>query len=162
MKGLIIAAWLALAGLLLAVDGAAPDFSLKSLTGKTVKLSDYKGKVVVLNFWASWCPPCRREIPDFVKVHQAYRGEGVEFIGIAIDEKIEDIKKIVEQNRVEYPIVLGDEKVQSLYGGINAVPTTFFVNQEGRIIRKKIGAMNQEELEEIIKSLLKKGTGSVK
>ncbi|HOL67230.1 MAG TPA: TlpA disulfide reductase family protein [bacterium] len=147
------------AGLLMAAEKAgqvAPDFALPSLEGKTIKLPDYPGKVVVLNFWASWCPPCRREIPDFARVHKAYREKGVVFIGIAVDRDTEAIKKIVSTNGVEYPIVLGDAKVQSLYGGINAVPTTFFVDGQGKIADKRVGALSQEELEGILNSLLKK------
>ncbi len=141
---------------LLSAQQQAPDFSLPTLTGKTVKLADYKGKIVVLNFWASWCPPCRLEIPDFVKVYQTYKGKGVEFIGIAVSSEKKDIQKIVEQDNVSYPVVIGTEEVKSLYGGIQAVPTTFFINRKGEIVKKHVGKMSEEQLVVMIKELLSK------
>lgn len=132
----------------------APDFSLKTPDNKTVKLSDYKGKIVIVNFFATWCPPCRMEIPDFVKFYKENKNKGVEIIGIAVSSRKETVKKIIKEFKINYPVCLGDEKVQSDYGGIRAVPTTFIIDKEGNIYKKQIGMMREEQLKEILKELL--------
>jgi len=128
----------------------APDFSLNSVDGKVIKLSDYKGKKVILNFWASWCPPCRAEIPDFVAFYNENKDK-IEIIGVAVGSKEEDVKKIIKQFNISYPVCMSDGKVENLYGGINAVPTTFIIDENGYIKTKRIGAMSKTELEKIMK-----------
>ena len=132
----------------------APDFSLQTPEGKVIKLSDYQGKVVVLNFWATWCPPCRTEIPDFVAVYNSYRKKGLEIIGIAVNSPASQIQKAVRDNKITYPVVISDGKVEASYGGINAVPTTFFIDRKGQIVKKYIGALDKKTLEDMIKGLL--------
>lgn len=132
----------------------APDFTLQDINGKIIKLSDYKGQVIILNFWATWCPPCLAEIPDFVKFYSAYREKGVEIIGIAVSSNIDDVKKIISEKKINYTICMSDGKIESQYGGIRAIPTTFIIDKQGNIHQKKIGFMSENELTEIIKDIL--------
>jgi len=132
----------------------APDFSLKTTTGKTVKLSDCLGKVVIVNFWASWCPPCRAEIPDFVTVYKNYQDKGLEIIGIAVSSSASQIQKMIQDYGITYPVVISDGKVEAAYGGVTAVPTTFLIDKKGNIVKKHIGALDKKTLEGLIKNLL--------
>ncbi|MCM8804384.1 MAG: TlpA family protein disulfide reductase [Candidatus Omnitrophica bacterium] len=128
----------------------AHDFSLISIDGKLIRLSDYKNKKVILNFWASWCPPCRAEIPDFVRFYNENK-EKVVIIGIAVSSKEKDVKEIVEKFKITYPICMSDGKIEKLYGPINAVPTTFIIDENGNIKYKKVGMMDENQLKEILK-----------
>jgi len=128
----------------------APDFKLNTIDGKEIKLSDFKGKKVILNFWATWCSPCRAEIPDFVKFYNENKNK-VEIIGIAVGSRERDVMEIVKKYKITYPVCIGDNKIEKLYGPINAVPTSFIIDENGYIKEKKIGIMNEEELKEILK-----------
>ncbi|HEY9857585.1 MAG TPA: TlpA disulfide reductase family protein [Stenomitos sp.] len=125
----------------IAAPKEAPDFSLpRTGDGKTVKLSDFKGKVRIVNFWATWCPPCRAEIPHFVSMYKDLKGKGVEIIGISLDQKGDAaVAPFVKENKMNYPVLLGDENVVSAYGGIRGIPTTFIVDRQGRIVKKFVG-----------------------
>jgi len=125
----------------------APDFNLTDMNGKPVRLSDYQGKVVILDFWATWCGPCRRGIPDLNALYSDYRGKGLEILGIAVDE---GGKEMVQQGMQEhsitigYPILIGTAEVQKSYGGIEAIPTTFILDKEGNIVAKYVGLQDKE------------------
>ena len=126
----------------------APDFTLKTSDGKVVKLSKLKGKVVVINFWATWCGPCRSEIPAFNELYKQYAERGVEFIGISVDEGgWSDVKPFVEKMHMAYPVVLGDAALTRLYGGVDAIPTTFVVDRDGFLVERHIGSMNKQTFE---------------
>jgi peroxiredoxin len=134
----------------------APNFSLKTYDGKIVELAKLKGKVVVINFWATWCPPCRAEIPDFIKAYDAYKSKGLEIVGIALDEDgWPKVKPFVDKNKISYPIVLGTAEVAQQYGGIEAIPTTFIVDRKGNIVDHQVGMLIKGMLERKIKVLLK-------
>ncbi len=137
-----------------AEETKAPDFALKNPDGKVIKLSDFRGKVVVLNFWGTWCPPCRQELPDFVRVYNNYRNKGMEILGIAVNSKESEVKAMIAEYKITYPVCMGDPKVESLYGGIRAVPTTIIIDRKGNIVSRKIGIIREKEFEEILKQLL--------
>ena len=131
----------------------APYFSLKTPDGKVLKLSDYKGKVVILNFFATWCAPCRYEIPDFVEFYNKNKGK-IEIIGIAVNSPVSQVKNMIKKYKIRYPVVISDGKVEKLYGGIRYIPTTFIITKDGKIYKKHEGFMRKEDLEEILKDLL--------
>ena len=118
----------------------APDFSLKDASGASVKLSDYKGKVVLLDFWATWCGPCKIEIPWFMEFEQAYKDKGFAVLGVSMDEDgWTAVKPYLEEHKVNYRVALGNEQVGQLYGGLDALPTTFLIDRTGRIAKVHIG-----------------------
>lgn len=133
----------------------APRWSLKNLDGKTVNSSDFKGKVVVLDFWATWCGPCRAEIPNFIALQEQYEKQGLVVVGLSVDEDGADVvKPFVQKLGMNYPVVLADKKTQEAFGGIEAVPTTFLVDREGRIVKEHMGFADKDEFENEIKPLL--------
>ena len=134
----------------------APDFALKSFDGKTVKLSDYKGKVVIIDFWATWCPPCRKGIPDLISIQNEYKNDVV-IIGISLDSEktLKDVPGFVKSYGINYPIVYGNEKVVTDYGGIQGIPTAFVVDKKGNIVDKHVGLVPKDTYISKIKELLK-------
>jgi peroxiredoxin len=129
-------------------SSAAPDFTVKDLRGRKISLSDYRGKIVFLNFWATWCPPCRDEIPGFVEVYKQYKNKGMEIIGISLDDRVgpELVLKFVEKYKINYPVIMSTEKIRKDYQPGPYIPTTIIVDQEGKIRHRHIGYMNQEIL----------------
>ncbi len=127
---------LAFAGSRPAVHEPAPEFSLHDLSGKNVHLSDFRGKAVLVNFWASWCPPCKMEIPGIQKVYAAYKDRGFAVIGIATDDVS---PSFIKSMAMTYPVVLADNEVISDYGNITGIPASFLVGKDGRIIKKVMG-----------------------
>jgi len=133
----------------------APNFRLKSLAGNTVRLSDYRGKVVIVDFWATWCPPCRKEIPDFVSLFREFSGRGLMILGISLDHQGEKVvKNFVRKYGVNYPILMTDGKVDQLYGGVSAIPTTFIIDREGIIRKKHVGYRPKNVFKREVKELL--------
>lgn len=133
----------------------APDFALKSLEGETIKLSDYRGKVVILDFWATWCPPCRMGIPDFTQLFREYSGRGTVILGVSVDRNGDKIlPPFVKQYKINYPILLSDGKVEKAYGDIAAIPTTFVIDRKGEIYRRYVGYQPKSTFEKDINSLL--------
>jgi peroxiredoxin len=112
----------------------APDFALKDVTGKIVKLSDYRGKVVLLNFWATWCEPCQIEIPWFIEFQQTYKDRDFVVLGASLDDDgWESVKPFLEKRKINYRVVIGTEELSAKYGGIESLPSTFVIDREGRI-----------------------------
>ena len=140
-------------GTSLLVNDAAPVFSLKDLQGEKISLSDLNGKVVLINFWASWCPQCRNEIPGFQKMYEEHKGKGFSIIGIALDDVT---PSSVKQLKLTYPIVKADDKVIKDYGGIKAIPTSFLVGRNGKIIKKIRGEYSENVLKADLENALKK------
>jgi thiol-disulfide isomerase/thioredoxin len=133
----------------------APDFSLDSLDGKSMRLSDFRGKAVLLNFWATWCGPCKIEMPWFVDLQKQYGSQGLQIIGVAMDDgSKEDIAKFAKDMGVNYPILIGKESVGDQYGGVPALPETFLVGRDGKIVDKIIGLRGKSEIEDSIKKAL--------
>lgn len=132
----------------------APAFSLKSLDGKPVSLADFHGKVVFLNFWATWCGPCRVEIPDLVDLQSRYK-DRLQVIGLEVgDDESDDIQKYVEKTGINYPVAIGPEELRMQYGGIPALPTSFVLDTEGRVVQKHVGLFDPALYEMEIRALL--------
>jgi len=133
----------------------APDFELKSLEGQSVKLSEFRGKIVVLNFWATWCAPCRVEMPTLLDLYNKYRSKGVEFIGVAMDDGSQErVGSFVKKMGVNYTILLGNQSVAGAYGGLRLLPQTVFITQDGQALQTIIGMDDRKDLEASIEQLL--------
>jgi len=134
----------------------APDFALTDLSGKTVHLSDYRGKAVVLNFWATWCPPCVREIPTLVEMQKQYGPQGLEIVGVAMDDDATpaSIGRFAREANINYTLLIGSDKVSDLYGGVEALPTTFYIDRDGRMVERVFGAGERSDIEDNVKKAL--------
>ncbi len=132
----------------------APDFELESDKGKRVRLSDYKGKVVILDFWATWCGPCRMEIPGYVDLFKKYEKQGLVILGVSLDQDgWTPVRPFMEKYQINYPILMGTREIAQVWG-INSIPTTFVINPNGEVVEYKIGARPLEYFEEILGKLL--------
>ncbi len=133
----------------------APDFALPTTDGKILKLSDYRGKVVIIDFWATWCPPCRKGIPDLIDIKKKYGKQGVEIIGISVDTDTKsEVIPFIKEKGINYPVVYGNQNVYMQYGGIRAIPTTFVVDKEGKIVASYEGLVPKITYENHIKKIL--------
>jgi peroxiredoxin len=133
----------------------APDFELKDTQGKTHKLSDYRGKVVLLNFWATWCKPCKVELPDVIGLQDDYGVNGLQVLGISVDDNgAEVLPPFIVKWKINYPILLGTREVGESYGGIAGIPTTFLIDKKGKIVTNFVGARTRQDFESQIKKLL--------
>ena len=132
----------------------APDFSLPDLTGQKLSLSSYRGKVVLLDFWATWCDPCREEIPHFVELQKKYGAEGLQIVGVSMDDGPEPVREFYQRFKMNYPVVMGNAKTGELYGGVLGLPIAFLIGRDGRIIARHIGATDISVFEKEIANLL--------
>ncbi len=137
------------------VGQVAPDFTLKDIHGNTFKLSDLKGKVVILDFWATWCGPCKIEIPWFTDMYNQYRNQGLEVVGVAMDEDgVEAVRPFYEEYKMNYRVVIGNDDVANQFGGIFGLPTTFIIDRDGKIVSKHMGLVSKSTFEDAVKGLL--------
>lgn len=145
------------------INQQAPDFQLTSLEGKSVKLSDYRGKAVVLNFWATWCGPCKVEMPWFVDLQNKYRDAGLEIVGVSMDDGNKDaVAKFAKEMGVNYTVLMGKESVGDAYGGVLGLPTTFYIDRNGKITNSVAGLISKSEIEDHIKTALGTSAGAAK
>lgn len=139
----------------LPVIGPAPAWTLKDISGKPVSAADFKGKVVVVDFWATWCGPCKEEIPGYVELQKKYADRGLVIVGVSLDQQGPPVvKRYADSVKINYPLVMGDDAVVADFGGIEAIPTTFLIDREGRIRHKKVGSMETAEYEAVLTQLL--------
>src|SRR5690349_1036412 len=139
----------------------APNFTLESLDGKNVSLSELRGKAVLLNFWATWCGPCKIETPWLVELQKQYGSQGLQVIGVAMDDSgKDDIAKFAQEMGVNYPVLLGKEAVGEEYGGVPALPESFFIGRDGKIVDRIIGLKGRGDIEEAIRKALNTQPGS--
>lgn len=132
----------------------APDFTLPLIDGGQLQLSSYRGKVVLLDFWATWCVPCREETPHFVELQQKYGGQGLQIIGVSMDDSTDPVHTFYQQFHVNYPVVMGTADVGAAYGGVLGLPIAFLIDREGRIYAKHMGATDVAVFEKDITTLL--------
>src|SRR6202051_421160 len=141
---------------------AAPEFELKDADGKTVRLSDYKGKVVLLDFWATWCGPCKVEIPWFIDFERRYKDKGFAVIGVSMDEEgWTAIKPFVSELAINYRILQGNDATAQLYGGVDALPTTFLIDRDGKIAETHAGLAGKDDFEDGIKKLVARSSAAI-
>jgi thiol-disulfide isomerase/thioredoxin len=127
---------------------SAADFALRALDGRRVRLSDFRGKVVIVNFWATWCGPCKVEMPWLVEFYERYRASGLEILGVSVDDGDPDrVAKFVRARRVSYTILLKDDAVVDAYGGLRFLPQSFFIGRDGKIIKRTYGIQAKREFE---------------
>jgi peroxiredoxin len=133
---------------------ATYDFVLKDQHNAPVKMADYKGKVVIVNFWATWCGPCKTEIPDFVKLYDQYKDKGLMIVGISVDDSPEQLQAFMKEYRMNYPVLQMTPDVESAWGPFYGYPTSFIVARDGSICTKHLGPATKEQFEQEIKALL--------
>ena len=133
----------------------APDFTLTDLQGRSLRLSDLRGKAVILNFWATWCPPCKQEIPWFVDLQKRYGAQGLQVVGVSMDDGDQkNVATFAAQNSINYPILLGTENVAQQYGGVDYLPTTFYITRDGAVLGRVFGQPEREEIERNVQRLI--------
>ncbi|HTV06388.1 MAG TPA: TlpA disulfide reductase family protein [Acidobacteriaceae bacterium] len=149
----------------------APNFTLTDTKGEKISLADYKGKAVVVDFWATWCPPCKIEIPWLEQFNEQYGGQGLQIIGISeddldLDNKTElakekqQIAETAAQLKINYPVLFDDANVSTPYGGVDGLPTTFFIDRSGKVVASTVGLAPREQIEADIKKALATGGGA--
>jgi len=138
--------------LLVAVPAAAGGFSFKDMQGQTQRLSDYRGKWVLVNFWATWCPPCLEEIPDLVELHEAHRRTDLVVIGVALDSTAKSVREFVSRFAISYPVVVGDYDQAQQVGEVNVLPTSYLYDPRGELVSYQEGMLTRSSVESYIKN----------
>lgn len=131
---------------------SAQGFVFKDIQGKTQQLQDYKGKWVLVNFWATWCPPCLEEISDLIDLHEAHKNNDVVVIGVALDSTEKSVLQFVAKKKITYPVVLGDYDLAAQVGEVEALPTSYLYNPAGKLVSYQTGILSRESVESYIKS----------
>ena len=130
------------------------DMTLKDMNGNDVKLADYRGKVILLNVWATWCGPCQAEIPELVEAYNKYKDQGVVIVGVSLDDTADTLRAYAPKKQMNYPILLMRDEFDEAYGPIFGVPITFFIGRDGKISQKHFGPVTKEDIDREIKALL--------
>jgi peroxiredoxin len=134
----------------------APAWKLPAVDGQVISSDQFKGKVVVLDFWAAWCPPCRAEIPGYVDVQKKHGREGLAIVGVSLDRGGPDVvRRFIDNEQVNYQVVLGDDRIVGAFGGVEAIPTTVIIDRNGVVRYRKVGAMETAQFEAVLEPLLK-------
>ena len=137
--------------------GPAPTWDLPEVGGDRLSSADLAGKIVVIDFWATWCPPCRAEIPGYVELQEAFDDKGVVFVGVSLDQGPDadaKVRKFIEEYKINYPIVIGDMGIVEAFGGVESIPTTFVIDRAGQIVRRKVGYKPKSFIEDMLSDLL--------
>ncbi len=133
----------------------AANFTLADASGAKVALADYKGKVVLLNFWATWCGPCKKEIPWFMEFNKTYKDRGLSVVGVSLDDDgWKSVKPYLAEKKIDYTVVVGNDAVSKSYGDVDSLPTTFIIDRDGRIAFTHTGLVSKDTYEKEIQSLL--------
>ena len=135
-------------------DAPAPGITFTDLTGQTIALQALDGKVVLVNFWAAWCTPCREEIPQFMALQEKYRSQGFQAIGVSMEDPEGTLRDFCREHNVNYPVIMGNQTIAEHFGGVLGLPTTFLIGRDGRIHGKEVGATDFVKLEREIRSML--------
>jgi len=137
------------------LSGGAPDFTLPAVDGSMVSISDYSGKVILVDFWATWCPPCLEMIPVLSKLHKKYSEKGLVILGVSLDnEGLAMLGSFVHEKMIPYKVVMGDKRIGNAFGGVSSIPTMYMVDRDGRLVRKLTGYHSYGQLEEQVKKYL--------
>ena len=152
---LIALTLIASAATLAAKEKPAPDFAFTDLVGNEITLDNLKGKLIFLNFWATWCGPCRHEIPDFIEFYDTYKEQGIEIIGISVDKSEKKVKNFMDKHKINYPVAMATNKIMGDYKPGRYIPTTIIINPNGEIVEKKVGIMDKATLESYFQEFLK-------
>ena len=132
------------------------EFTVKDMNGASVRLADYKGKVMLINFWATWCPPCKAELPGLIALHDAYKDKGLAILGVSEDDDPETLRKFAGEWKIRYPMLVGrdEDKLFDAYGPLYGIPTSVIVGRDGAVCGRHVGPATKDEFEKEIKTLL--------
>ena len=136
------------------VGEVAPDFTRKDFASRQLTLSDHRGKLVLLNFWATWCPPCREEMPLFSRWQREFKGKGLQVIGVSMDDDATSVTDFIAKYPVTYPIVMGDVKLAETFGGVLGLPLSYLIDAQGRVVARYQGEADLAKMEAKIKEVL--------